>query len=119
MPEKHAILSPSSAYRWLNCTPSARLAEQFPDTVSEYAAAGTLAHSIAELKARKHFLEMDMSTRSYNSRLKKYKSDPAYEVSMDSATDTYLEYLKTLSMSFSSPPFVALEMRVSAGQTAS
>ena len=65
MPEKHAILSPSSAYRWLNCTPSARLAEQFPDTVSEYAAAGTLAHSIAELKARKHFLEMDMSTRSY------------------------------------------------------
>lgn len=118
MPEKHAILSPSSAYRWLNCTPSARLAEQFPDKPSKDAVAGTLAHSIAELKARKHFLETNMSARSYNSCLKKYKSDPAYETSMDSATDTYLEYLKTLSMSFSSPPFVALEMRVNFGHLA-
>lgn len=115
MPEKHAVLSPSSAYRWLNCTPSARLAEQFPDKPSKDAVAGTLAHSIAELKARKHFLETEMSTRSYNSRMKKYKADPAYEANMDSATDTYLEYLKTLSMSFSSPPFVALEMQVNVG----
>ena len=54
-PEKHALLGASSAERWLMCPPSARLGEQFPDTASEYAAAGTLAHAIAELKARKYF----------------------------------------------------------------
>ena len=114
MPEKHARLSPSSAHRWLNCTPSARLAEQFPDTRSEYAAAGTLAHSIAELKARKHFIE-PMGARTFNSRMKKLKSDPLYDPSMDSATDTYLDHLKELSLTFKAPPFVALESRVDYG----
>lgn len=44
----HAILSPSSASRWLACTPSARLEQQFPDKAGEAAAEGTLAHSIGE-----------------------------------------------------------------------
>ena len=74
-PEKHALLGASSAERWLMCPPSARLGEQFPDTASEYAAAGTLAHAIAELKARKYFVE-PMSTRTFNARLKKLKEDP-------------------------------------------
>lgn len=54
MARKHALLSASSAERWLNCTPSARLAEGYEDTTSSYAAEGTLAHEIAEclLKAR-------------------------------------------------------------------
>jgi len=46
----HAILSASSAHRWLNCTPSARLEEQFPDTESEDAKEGTHAHAGAELE---------------------------------------------------------------------
>ena len=75
-PEKHALLGASSAERWLKCPPSARLGEQFPDTASEYAAAGTLAHAIAELKARKYFLE-PMSTRTFNARLKKLKEERA------------------------------------------
>lgn len=45
----HAILSPSAAGRWLTCTPSARLEEQFPDKSSEYADEGTLAHEISSL----------------------------------------------------------------------
>lgn len=49
---KHALLSASSAERWLNCTPSARLNEKIPDTQSPYAAEGTLAHSIAEALLR-------------------------------------------------------------------
>lgn len=114
MLEKHARLSPSSAHRWLNCTPSARLAEQFPDTGSEYAAAGTLAHAIAELKARKHFIE-PMGARTFNSRMKKLKADPLYDTGMDGATDTYLDHLKELSLTFKAPPFVALESRVDYG----
>ena len=35
---KHALLGASSAARWLNCTPSARLTEKIEDTTSEYAA---------------------------------------------------------------------------------
>ena len=93
------------------CPPSARLGEQFPDTASEYAAAGTLAHAIAELKARKYFVE-PMSNRAFNARLKKLKEDPHYDKGMDAATDTYLEHLKALAMSYGSvQPFVALETR--------
>lgn len=49
---KHSLLSPSASHRWLNCPPSARLTEDYPDTGSNYAAEGTLAHSIAEGKLR-------------------------------------------------------------------
>ncbi len=45
----HAVLSASSAERWLECPPSARFCEQFPDRGSIYAADGTLQHELAEL----------------------------------------------------------------------
>ena len=45
----HALLSASSAYRWMHCPPSARLTERMKDTASLYAAEGTLAHTIGEL----------------------------------------------------------------------
>lgn len=50
MARKHALLSASSAERWINCTPAARLTEKLRDTGSVYAAEGTLAHKIGELK---------------------------------------------------------------------
>ena len=111
MPDVHATLSASSSHRWLNCPPSARLAEQFPETTSSYAEAGRLAHAIAELKARKYFLE-PMSTRTYNARMKKLKADPNYDSGMDAATDAYLDHLKEIAVSFETTPFVALETRV-------
>lgn len=45
---KHALLSASSSHRWLVCTPSARLEQQFDDEQSLYAAEGTMAHALAE-----------------------------------------------------------------------
>lgn len=47
----HAILSPSAAHRWLLCTPSARMEEQYPDTTSQAALEGTIAHEVAEAYA--------------------------------------------------------------------
>lgn len=47
MAGSHAILSPSSAHRWLMCTPSARFEEQIPGRESPYAAEGSLAHEVA------------------------------------------------------------------------
>lgn len=41
-------MSPSSSERWLNCTPSARLAEEAGSRTSEYAEEGTTAHELAE-----------------------------------------------------------------------
>lgn len=44
----HAILSPSSAKMWLNCLPSARLAEEIGSKDSVYSKEGTFAHELAE-----------------------------------------------------------------------
>lgn len=43
----HALLSPSSAGRWMACTPSVRLEEKLPDATSAYADEGTLFHDLA------------------------------------------------------------------------
>lgn len=110
-PTKHALLGASSAQRWLNCPPSARLTEHMPDTASEYAAAGTLAHEIAEFKAHNYFVET-LPKRSYNARMKKFKADERYDKGMDHATDVYLEHLKARAMSYPAPPSVALETLV-------
>ena len=52
---KHALLSASSSKRWLSCTPSARLEEQFQEEHggSVYAEEGTAAHALAEHKLKK------------------------------------------------------------------
>lgn len=45
----HAILGPSSASRWLTCTPSARFEQFQPREESEFAREGTIAHEVAAL----------------------------------------------------------------------
>lgn len=52
-PKGHAVLSASSARRWLNCPPSARLCENYDDKSSDYAAEGTDAHALCEYKLKK------------------------------------------------------------------
>lgn len=49
----HALLSPSSAHRWLNCIPSALLEEKFENTTSQAAEEGTAAHAFCEYKLKK------------------------------------------------------------------
>ena len=45
----HALLSASGASRWIACTPSPRLEENFENKSSSFAEEGTLAHEFAEL----------------------------------------------------------------------
>lgn len=85
----HAILSASGASRWMACTPSARLEQQFENKTSEYAAEGTLAHELGELKLRKE-LE-GLSTRSFNSKLKKIQENELYTADMPDYVDIYVE----------------------------
>lgn len=52
----HAVLSPSSAERWLTCPASIRMAAKVPpQPASPYAEEGTLAHELAEIEAGRHF----------------------------------------------------------------
>lgn len=48
----HALLSASSAERWLACPPSAVAAEAYPRQDTEFTKEGTLAHEVAEQAAR-------------------------------------------------------------------
>lgn len=113
MPEEksHAVLSASSSHKWLVCTPSARLEEQFPNKTSEYMEEGTLAHEIAEFKVRSYFLEA-ISKSAYTRRLNKLKEKQHFSQEMLIHTDTYLEYIKGESLKTSSKPFIALEQKV-------
>ena len=110
MSEYHAQLSPSSAGRWINCPASVKLCENIPNETSQYAEAGRLAHSIADLKARKRFTPM--STRTYNSQLKKLQGDQFYDKSMDGYTDRYIDVLNEQAMTFTTMPFTAFETQV-------
>lgn len=56
---KHALLSASSSYRWLRCTPSARLEQQFEDEQSPYAAEGMKAHALAETLLNRLLFDMN------------------------------------------------------------
>lgn len=110
-PEIHAKLSASASHSWLNCPQYIKVQELFPESTSSYAEAGRLAHAIAEYKACSYFLE-PVGKRGYNARLKKFAAEPDYDPAMEEATELYLETLKEQAMTFSAPPFVALEARV-------
>ena len=78
----HAVLSASAAKRWLNCTPSARLNEQFPNTTSEFAEEGTAAHELCEYKVRKYL----------HDRMERPQSE-YYTEEIEQATDVYAEFV--------------------------
>lgn len=52
----HALLSASSAHRWLACPPSARLAANYPAQDTKFTREGTLAHEVAESIARERIM---------------------------------------------------------------
>ena len=72
-PSLHAVLGASSAHRWLICTPSARLCEKltsrFGSESSPYAAEGTKAHALAEMKVRLAYYKADGMTAAKHSRM--------------------------------------------------
>lgn len=110
----HALLSASSAHRWLHCTGAPRLEATFPDTTSEYAKEGTLAHELCELKLKKYTTAMAKGTytRAYN----KIKKNELWAPEMDETTDVYLEYIKSIMLSYKVAPVVVIEKRVDFSQ---
>ena len=107
----HAILSPSSAKRWINCPPSALINAEAPQTDTVYTREGTLAHAVCELKARKHFLT-GIGPKKYQTGMDKFRADELWQDEMDGYTDDYLDALKDIAAEYKARPYVALEQRV-------
>lgn len=76
----HAVLSPSAAERWLNCTPSARLELTFPNKTSVAAEEGTLAHELAEVMLSRKLNKFNIF--QYKNRLKEIQAHKLYEPAM-------------------------------------
>lgn len=79
---KHALLSPSSSHRWMNCTPSAMLETEFENKSSQAAEEGTAAHAFCE-----HKLKKALRMRSKRP-VSDYDSDE-----MQEHTDAYVEFV--------------------------
>lgn len=107
----HALLSASGAYRWLKCPGSARLEDKFEDEPSIYAAEGTLAHEMAELKIVKHFTT-DLRPSEFKKRISELKKNELYSAEMDRYTNEYRDYINDIYLSFESKPFFLAEQRV-------
>lgn len=95
MPDVHALLGPSSADRWIACPGSVGIGKQFEDTTSVYAAEGTLAHSLAELRARKRYTT-DLKPSEYEEQLAALQADPLYNVEMMECTSMYLDLIDSI-----------------------
>lgn len=112
----HAFLTASGSVRWLACTPSAKLEAEFPDTTSEAAREGTLAHEICEVKARQKFYQKGdagyiakgVATRELN----KLRKDDLYQDEMEEYTDTYVDELDLQALGFQGKPYISLETRL-------
>lgn len=89
---KHALLSASGAARWMNCTPSARLEEQFEESAtSVYAAEGTLAHEFGEIHLRKNINEID--EEKLLQEVARLEQADLYSPEMDDEVDKYVTYV--------------------------
>jgi hypothetical protein len=88
----HALLSASGSDRWLNCTASARLEENFQDVESEEALQGTLAHELAELMLKVDLKLITMN--SFRGQMEKLRKHELYYYEMEEQLMTYVRYVK-------------------------
>ena len=105
-PSEHAVLSASSANRWLHCPPSVRLSEGYMDKASAFAMEGTSAHELCEYKLRSALgMEAENPTENldfYNTEMEECAEDYA----------TYILGLVEKAKENCSDPVVMVEQRV-------
>lgn len=101
---KHALLSPSSSHRWMNCTPSAMLEAEFENKSSSAAEEGTAAHAFCE-----HKLKKALRMRSKRP-VSDYDSDEMQEHT-DAYVDFVLEQLE-IAKQTCKDPIILIEQKV-------
>lgn len=105
-PSEHAVLSASSANRWLHCPPSVRLSEGYMDKASVFAMEGTSAHELCEYKLRS---ALGMEAESPTENLDFYNTE------MEECAEGYATYILELvekAKEICSDPVVMVEQRV-------
>lgn len=107
-PTFHARLSPSGAKRWLHCTMAPTMEDGIPDSGSVYAAEGTAAHSLAELKLQ--YETGKITKRTFTLRYNKFKANNEfYSPGMDDYVD---EYVGTVMERFNALPNASIDLEV-------
>jgi hypothetical protein len=87
---EHAILSASSASRWMACPPSARLEQNYENKTSMFAAEGTLAHELGELSLRLQLGEM--ARKTYTAKVNKLtKGNELFTADMPDYVEIYTD----------------------------
>lgn len=105
-PSEHAVLSASSANRWLHCPPSVRLSEGYMDKASVFAMEGTSAHELCEYKLRS---ALGMEAENPIENLDFYNTE------MEECAEGYATYILELvekAKEICSDPVVMVEQRV-------
>lgn len=109
----HALLSPSAAARWLTCTRSAKLEEQFPVSSTKYTEEGTVAHELAELEARK--VTGYVTPEDYKKTFTEISASEYYDETMQASAEDYAslvaDYLQ-IRRGFSPDAFPEFEVKV-------
>ena len=82
----HALLSPSAAHRWLNCTAAPRLEAGVEDRGSSFAEEGTLAHAYCARKLKQY---LGQDTAAEDAEIAEL-NDKYHTGEMDEYTDTYV-----------------------------
>ena len=81
---RHAFLSASASYRWINCPPSAKLCEGMPDETSTYAQEGMDCHELCAYLVEK---AMGRDAEDPTGHLSYYSSE------MQSCAEEYCSYV--------------------------
>jgi hypothetical protein len=99
----HALLSASGSNRWLACTPSARLEEEYGEKKSSpYADEGTLAHELSELYLMREVLRINAESEddlfeadeAFDKKWAEILQNKLYSPEMLDYTGIYVDYCK-------------------------
>lgn len=117
----HARLSASGSKRWLTCTASPRLEDQFPDTTSAAAEEGTVAHELAELELRRYLMLPDNPSQTEIAAIdRKIKASEYYGRDMEDYVRRYVGFVLETLMRYKGAaefmglpaPYIMLETRL-------
>ncbi|MCZ3668187.1 DUF2800 domain-containing protein [Limosilactobacillus vaginalis] len=103
-PTNHALLSASSAHRWLSAPPLPRLEQFFPHSTSNAAAEGTAAHALGEYKVHRAL------GHSFKRPTSNYQCDE-----MEAYTDDYCSYVLEqfeVAKQYAKDPTISLEQKL-------
>ena len=94
----HALLSPSSAHRWLHCTPSARLEATLPEPkrrpgTKDFSGEGTLAHSLSEIKLKYQLHQIGIE--EHDKEIELCRNNPLYSEELEEVANSYVNYVRS------------------------